>query len=82
MMKMKRTIKIALCAGLLLAAAAIFFLPRSRTVYGISEGTYRMVTEDGSETAPSVYFDMSGEKYDLFLGWTQGCLSRIPGRPN
>ena len=68
MMKMKRTIKIALCAGLLLAAAAIFFLPRSRTVYGISEGTYRMVTEDGSETAQSVYFDMSGEKIRFVFG--------------
>ena len=67
MMKMKRTIKLALCAGLILAVAACFLL-RSRVVYGISEGTYRMVTEDGSETAPSVHFDMSGEKTRFVFG--------------
>lgn len=67
-MKMKRTIKIALCAGLILAAAACFLLLRSKTVYGISEGTYRMVTEDGSENAPAIHFDMSGEKIRFVFG--------------
>ena len=58
---MKRTSKIVLCVGLLLAAAACFLLPRSKVVYGISEGTYRMVTENGSETAPFIHFDMSAQ---------------------
>ena len=67
-MKTRRTIKIALCAGLILAAAACFLLLRSKTVYGISEGTYRMVTEDGSGNAPAIHFDMSGEKIRFVFG--------------
>lgn len=67
-MRTKRTIKIALCAGLILAAAACFLLLRSKTVYGISEGTYRMVTEDGSGNAPAIHFDMSGEKIWFVFG--------------
>lgn len=61
-MKMKRTIKIALCAGVILAVAACFL------VCGISEGTYRMVTEDGSGNAPAIHFDMSGEKIRFVFG--------------
>lgn len=67
-MKMKRTIKIALCAGVVLAVAACFLLLRSKTVCGISEGTYRMVTEDGSGNAPAIHFDMSGEKIRFVFG--------------
>ena len=67
-MKMKRTIKIALCAGVILAVAACFLLLRSKTVCGISEGTYRMVTEDGSGNAPASHFDMSGEKIRFVFG--------------
>ena len=67
-MKMKRTIKIALCAGVILAVAACFLLLRSKTVCGISEGTYRMVTEDGSGNAPAIHFDMSGEKIRFVFG--------------
>ena len=67
-MKMRRTIKIALCAGLILAATVCFLLPRSKTVYGISEGTYRMVMEDGIETAPLVHFDMSGDRIRFVFG--------------
>ena len=67
-MKMKRTIKIALCAGVILAVAACFLLLRSKTVCGISEGTYRMVTEDGSGNAPTIHFDMSGERIRFVFG--------------
>lgn len=67
-MKMKRTIKIALCAGVILAVAACFLLLRSKTVCGISEGTYRMVTEDGSGNAPAIHFGMSGEKIRFVFG--------------
>ena len=67
-MKMKRTIKIALCAGVILAVAACFLLLRSKTVCGISEGTYRMVTEDGSGNAPAIHFDMPGEKIRFVFG--------------
>ena len=67
-MKMKRTIKIALCAGVILAVAACFLLLRSKTVCGISEGTYRMVTEDGSGNAPAIHFDMSGEQIRFVFG--------------
>ena len=67
-MKMKRTIKIALCAGVILAVAACFLLLRSKTVCGISEGTYRMVTEDGSGNAPAIHFDMSWEKIRFVFG--------------
>ena len=67
-MKMKRTIKIALCAGVILAVAACFLLLRSKTVCGISEGTYRMVTEDGSGNAPAIHFDMSAEKIRFVFG--------------
>lgn len=65
---MKRTIKIALCGVLFAVVAVCFLLLRSRTIYGISEGTYRMVTEDGSETAPAIHFDMSGEKIRFVFG--------------
>ena len=67
-MKMKRTIKIALCAGVILAVAACFLLLRSKTVCGISEGTYRMVTEDGSGNAPAIHNDMSVEKIRFVFG--------------
>ena len=78
-MKMKRTIKIALCAGVILAVAACFLLLRSKTVCGISEGTYRMVTEDGSGNAPAIHFDMSGEKIRFVFGMDPRMSFAIPG---
>lgn len=58
MMKMKRITKIVL-PGILLLAVCAWSLPglKSRTVYGISEGTYRMVTEEDSNFTPYIHFD-------------------------
>ena len=73
-MKMKRTIKIALCAGVILAVAACFL------VCGISEGTYRMVTEDGSGNAPAIHFDMSGEKIRFVIRVHRDCPAGRKGQ--
>ena len=69
-MKTKRIIKIVLSTVLPLLAVVgwLRFGPKNRTVYGISDGTYRLVTEDDSEFAPYIHFDMSGETTRFVFG--------------
>lgn len=70
MMKTKRIIRIVLPAALLLLTVGswLLFGPKDRIVYGISEGTYRLVTEDDSEFAPYIHFDMTGETARFVFG--------------
>lgn len=69
-MKTKRIIKIVLSAVLPLLAVVgwLLFGPKDKIVYGISDGTYRLVTEDDSEFAPYIHFDMTGETARFVFG--------------
>lgn len=51
--------KRALLILLPLMALLFLLLPDGETVYGISEGTYEMVTEEGAQLTPILHFDMN-----------------------
>ena len=53
---------------LLLAGAWLLFRPKKETVYGITDGTYRMVTAENSGTKPFIHFTTEGKAVRFVFG--------------
>ena len=53
---------------LLLAGAWLLFGPKNKTVYGITDGTYRMVTAENGGSTPFIHFTMEGEAVWFVFG--------------
>lgn len=53
---------------LLLAGAWLLFRPKKETVYGITDGTYRMVTAENSGAKPFIHFTTEGKAVRFVFG--------------
>lgn len=59
MKKIRMNKKRILLLGLLLVAFVALLMPKSKTVYGISPGTYEMADGEADGCVPVIYFDMT-----------------------
>ena len=65
---MARKYKILLIIFVLLTVLGFLIYNGNQTHYGISEGTYRMVTQEDSPQQPFIHFDMKGAEIRFVFG--------------